>query len=602
MEKSSERFKKFKIIIRLFQYNRPYKRYLVLIFVISLFSTLLSLVPTYMMKPLTDNVFAPPVGTPMGERIWMLHILIIALIFIYVVQNIISSVLSYRQDWLGEKIGVNLRNILYTHLQKLSLKFYNLEKTGELYSRVCYDTQALQYFIVYELLQLFIYIVMFFGIGAILFYLEWRLTILLLVPMPLIVILSNMFGERLIHTYRKLYAKIANMGSVVFNAIKGVVVVKTNVAEERELVRFEKANLDVSSEKLHRAKLNFLFLPLMGFILFLSGIVIRWLGGWQVIKGELTLGEMMVFIGYMWQFYGPVSGINSIYERYQNTVVAAERVFKLLDTEPEICDIPEAAELPYIQGNIRFDHVSFSYDGRKNVLEDISLEVKPGEIVGITGPNGAGKSTLVYLICHLYEATSGSIFIDGYDIRKVKLESLRNQIGLVLQDTLLFYGTIAENIAYGKPDASKMEIIFAAKACGAHDFIMRLPDAYDSLLGEGGVGLSGGEKQRISIARVLLRNPRIVIFDEATASVDLETQLIIHKTIKNLAQERTIFIVSLNPSMLEVAGKLIILEDGRIKEFGTYENLSKTGGMVSHLLKEEKLKETEERSSDTYVA
>ena len=591
MKKNTGRFKKIKIILRIFEYCRPFKRYLVMVFVGSLLSTLLSLVPTYLMRPLTDKVFAPSAPTSAQDRIFYLNVFIILLLVVYVVQTSVSSILEYYKDWLGEKIGVNLRRALYAHLQKLSLKFYNLEKAGELHSRVCYDTQPLKYFFVFDLVQLFIYVVMFLGIGTVLFYLDWRLTILLLVPMPLIVILSNTFGERLIITYRKVYQKIANMSSIVFNAIRGIIVVKTNVAEERELAKFCRANLDLSMERLRRAKLNFLFLPAMGFIIYLSGILVYWLGGYKVIKGELTLGEMMVFIGYMWQFYGPVSGINSIYSRYQDTIAAAERVFKVLDTEPEIRNAPEAIELPCIQGNVRFENVTFTYDGQKNVLEGINLEVKSGEIVGITGPSGAGKSTLAYLFCRLYEISGGSVSVDGYDIQRVKMESLLSQIGLILQETMLFYGTVAENIAYGKPDASRLEIISAAKAASAHNFIMRLPDAYDTLLGEGGVGLSGGERQRISIARVLLKNPKIIIFDEATSSVDLDTQMIIQATIERLAKEHTVFVISHHLSMLKITNRLIVIDNGRIIEQGTYENLSRAGGMFTRFLKENKSEE-----------
>jgi len=592
MSNNSNRFKKIKLILRLFEYSRTYKRYLVIVFVGSLLATLLSLVPTYIMKPLTDKVFAPALPIPPRDRFFTLNLLIILLVVVYVVQISVSSILEYYKGWLAEKIGINLRRALYAHLQKLSLKFYNLERTGELHSRICYDTMSLQYFIVSDLLQLFIYLVMFLGIGTILFCLEWKLAILLLVPIPLIIILSNTFGERLIFTYRRLHQKMANMDSAVFNALKGIIVVKTNVAEEREAVKFEKVNTDVSTERLHCAKLNLSFLPSMGFIITLSGVLVYWFGGWQVIKGKLTLGEMMVFIAYMWQFYGPISGVNSIYARYQDTIAAAERVFKVLDAKPEIRDAVDAIDLPSIQGNVRFDNITFTYDGQKNVLEGIQLEAKPGEIVGIAGSSGAGKTSLAYLLCRLYDVSGGSVSVDGYDLKKIKIESFLNQIGLILQETMLFYGTIAENIAYGKLEASKIEIISAAKAAGAHDFIMRLSDAYDTLLGEGGVGLSGGERQRISIARVLLKDPKIIIFDEATASVDLATQTIIQATIKRLSKGRTIFVISHHPDMLKITDRVLILDRGKIIESGNYDDLSKSGGLFTKLFKENNSEET----------
>ena len=602
MNKNPERFKEIKLILRLFTFARPYKNYLILIFVLSIFSTLLALVPTYIMKPLTDKVLAPSQPTSMDNRVWLLSELIILLVIVYVAETIINSFLQYRKEWLGVKIGLNLRKTLYAHLQRLTLKFYNSEKAGNLHSRVCYDTQSLQYFLVYDLLDLFTSIVMFLAIGIVLFFLNRTLTLLLLLPIPVIMYLSHTFGERLVATYRRLYQKSANMSSVVFNAIKGIVVVKTSVAEEREVARFEIVNSNVSNERINKSKLYFLFLPAMSSILFISGIMIRWSGGWQIITGSLSLGALMVFIGYMWQFYEPIRDINGIYARFQDVIAAAERFFKILDTEPELYAVRETITIPHLKGNIRFDNVVFTYDGKNNVLENINLEIQPGEIMGIVGPSGAGKSSLLQLLCRLYEPRSGSIYIDGNEIQKLDLKFLREQIGIILQDTFLFFGTIAENIAYTKPDASKIEIISAAKAAGAHEFIMRFPDAYDTLLGESGVGLSGGERQRISIARVLLKNSKIVIFDEATSAVDLLTQDIIKSTIKKLKEEgRTVFVISHQLSMMEITDRLMFLDKGRLIEHGTYESLSKTGGALANFLKEKKSAQEKERSLGFYV-
>jgi ATP-binding cassette subfamily B protein len=602
MKKNDERFKKCRLILRLFKYVRPFRKTLILIFALSIFATLVSLVPTYIMKPLTDEVLAPSVPKSINERIFSLNGLIILLVIAYVLETVISSFLQYKKDWLGVKIGINLRKTLYSHMQKLSLKFYNSEKTGSLHSRVCYDTRCMELFVVNDLLDFFKSFVMFLAIGVVLFSLNSTLTVLLLLPLPIVMYLSHTFGERLVSTYRRLYQKAANMSSVVFHAIKGILVVKTSVAEEREIARFDIINSNVSDERINKSKLYYLFLPAMGSVLFISGIMIRWFGGWQIITGSLSLGTLMVFIGYMWQFYNPIRQINGIYARFQDVIAASERYFKILDTDPEIYVKREAITLPYLKGYIRFDNIVFSYDGKNNVLENINLETQPGEIIGIIGPSGAGKSSLLQLLCRLYEPRSGTIYIDGQEIRKFDLEFLRYQIGIVLQDTFLFSGTIAENIGYTKPDASKIEIVTAAKAAGAHEFIINLPDAYDTLLGEGGCGLSGGEKQRISIARVLLKNSKIVIFDEASSSIDLLTQSIIRRTFKKLKEEgHTVFIISHQLSMMELTDRLIFLDKGRLAEQGTYESLSKAGGALANFLKKKELAQKEERNLDFYV-
>ena len=279
--------------------------------------------------------------------------------------------------------------------------------------------------------------------------------------------------------------------------------------------------------------------------------------------------------------------MNILFVRYQNTTAAGDRIFNLLESETEITDTPDAVQLSNLKGEIRLVNVNFSYDGQENILHKINLEIRPGEIIGVTGPNGSGKTTLLHLLCRLYDASDGIIYIDGIDIRKIKGECLHNQIGVMLQDTLLSRGTITENIAYSTPDTRINEIITAAKASGAHNFIMRFPDAYDTIIGEGGVGLSGGERQRISFARLLLKNPKIILLDEPTSSVDLETQALFKATIAKLADNHTIIITSQQPSMFKKVDRLFIMKNGRFVESGTYNSLSKTGGLFSNLLKQE---------------
>jgi len=601
MRKSSERYRKIRLMVRLFKYLKSYRRHFIILFIFTILSAFLGLVPVYLMKPLTDDVFVAS-NRPINDRIWDLNLICFMLVLVQIVDTVISSLLNYSRSWLSQKIGMNLRRVLYAHLQKLSLQFFYEEKTGDLHNRITDDPESIQRFFVRDIVDFIISFVMLIGITIILFYLEWRLAIILIIPFPLILILLRVFGEKIIVIYRKLYHKLDSMSSLLFNAISGIIVVKTNVAEERELARFDKANTEIATESLRNAFLSFTFLPLIGIIIFSAGVGVRWFGGWRVIQNQLTVGEIIVFMGYTMQFYGPLSGINQIYLNFQDAVTATERIFRILDTEPKIYSAPGAIDLPTIKGNIKFTDVTFSYDGHKKVLEHVNLEVKPGEVIGIAGRSGGGKTTLLKLLCRLYDPLEGFISIDGFNLFNVKLGSLRKQIGIVLQETILFYGTVAENIAYGRPDASKKEIVFAAKAAGAHDFIMRLPYAYDTLMGEE-VGLSGGQKQRISIARVLLKNPRIAIFDEALSSVDLETGAFIQASMKMLAKNSTVFIISQKPSELKMANRLIVIDNGRIVESGTYESLSKSGGIFTTFIKKNEInpEDIEKRSLSIHV-
>lgn len=576
-----ERFKKIKIILQLSKYIRPYRAHYIAVFLVSGLGTLLSLVPTYMIKPLTDKVFAPSVSVSVAQRSNVLNLLVFLLLLVYIVQVLINSIKEYQKRWLSEKIGADIRNDLYAHLQKLPMKFYAFETAGNIQSRICYDTQYLHYFLVDELMNLFIWIVMCLGIGSILFYLRWKLALLLLMPVPIIVLLSRLFGEKIFFAYRVLYQKMGNMSTLAFRAITGATIIKTNVAEKKELFKFVKASDNVFAKRLQTTKVDLSFSPLKGFIIFLSGILVYWIGGTSVIAKDLTLGELMVFIGYTWQFYAPVESLGRAYSTFQNTVASAERVFKIFNAEPEVQGGHGAVDLHISRGAIKFYKVTFGYEGNKNVLEDISFEVSPGEVIGITGPSGAGKSTMVYLLSRLYEISKGAIYIDGFDVRTIKIKSLRNQIGVVLQETLLFYDTIAENIAYARPETSLGEIIAAAKAAGAHNFIMKLPDAYDTLIGESGAGLSGGERQRIAIARVLLKNPKIIIFDESTSALDLKSETLIRTTIEMLKDKHTIFIISHRLSMLDMADKLFVVQGGRISELGSGDRLKEAEMLIS---------------------
>jgi len=564
--KTKKKMQRRKIFWRFLEYAAPSKGVMVFIMIGTVLLSALQLVSTYMMKPLTDTVFVPKSPLTSAVRMQRLNFLIFMLIVLFLFQVLLGAWLDFLKKQLGEKIGVRVRDDIFRKLHKLPMTFYNQQQTGELQAFATYHVNAIQNFVVYDVTSL----LMFIGIGTVLTFLNFRLMVLLLLPIPVAILLTYFSGKRINTVMRKVYQKYQQMSSNIYTNIVAAAVIKTNTAENFEYRKFEKSNIDVCRSWLEVARLSLIYGPLAALVFFLSGEGVKWFGGRQIISGEMSLGDLMVFIGYGVQFHGPVHSLTWIYERFQSTAAAGLRIFSVLDQKEEVPTETRQMASPVLRGGVRFDKVAFGYTPEKDVLKDITFEVRPGETIGITGPSGAGKTTMISLLCRLYEPGSGAIYVDSNNVRDVDKQCLRGQIGLILQDTLLFQGTIAENIAYAHPTASPSDIIAAAKSAGAHYFISRMPEAYDSIIGERGSGLSGGEKQRISIARALLRKPRIIVFDEATSSLDSATELFIQEKIKGLAGQHTVFIITHRVSMLCHVDKLIILDKGVIRAMGSY--------------------------------
>ena len=591
---------------RLFSYIKPYKTKALLGFTLTIALTVIGLLPPLLNQALIDDVIVPTInigeekasamltekasrepppstrllhwidttlasGAPSQSR--LLLWVVLGLLGVYILRGLISGVRMYALGWLGQRIVYDLQMQLFQHLQLLSLTFYNNLSTGRIMTRVTSDTERMRGFITSGFQDIVIDGLTIVGICAMLFYINWELALLALIPIPFMIIGTVIYRTRIHWIFHRIWRRISTLNAMLADTIPGVKVVKAFAQENRELDRFNERNVDLRDSRMTAFRMRSYYIPSIAFITSVGSIILWWFGGNRVLNDALTLGELQAFIAYMMMFYAPVRSLCNLTEELESAATTAERVFEIIDTEPEVQDDPDAIDPGPMQGSIEFRNVSFTYDGSARILDRVYFKTTPGEMIGIVGPSGAGKSTLVNLISRFYDATDGQIRIDGHPLTMIKQQALRGQIGVVLQEPLLFQGSIGSNIAYGHPDATRQEIIEAARAANAHTFIMNFPDGYDTQVGERGGRLSGGERQRISIARALIGNPRILILDEATASVDTETEFEIQEALERLVAGRTTFAIAHRLSTLKNADRLLVLERGRIAEVGTHEEL-----------------------------
>jgi ATP-binding cassette subfamily B protein len=568
-------------LLRLWRFAKPYKGQLLLGFVLTLLGTAASLVPPYLTMPLMDDVLIPFQN---GQQIDP------NLVALYLGGLFLSALVAWGLTWaktyilalVSERIGADLRTTTYEHLMRLSLEYFGGKRTGDLMTRIGSETDRICVFLSLHLLDFFTDAIMLLMTAAILFSINPWLAVATLVPLPIIMWLIHAVRHRLKTGFEKIDRVWSEVTSVLADTIPGIRVVKAFAQEKREAARFHEANRQnlVVNDRINR--IWALFSPSISFLTEVGLLVVWAFGVWLVAHGETSVGVLTAFIAYISRFYGRLDSMSRIVSWTESSASATKRIFDILD---HVSSVPEPAQpvhLQEVQGRIEVRNVGFRY-GNREVNRGIDITIEPGQMVGLVGHSGSGKSTLVNLICRFYDVTEGSIRIDGVDIRSLPVAEYRRNIGLVLQEPFLFFGTIADNIAYGKPDATREQIMAAARAAHAHEFILRLPQGYDSIVGERGQGLSGGERQRISIARALLIDPRILILDEATASVDSETEKEIQKALDNLVQGRTTIAIAHRLSTLQRADRLIVLDRGQVVEEGTHDELMVRQGAYYNL-------------------
>ena len=608
--------KKHRVLLRILVYLKPYKFAATMLMFAVIASTVLLLVPPYFYRILVDDVLAlndaaRAVGevseTRLGKMFREIGIASIALalavgclLLVQIITSLNEIFLGRLSAWLTIRLTADIRNQVYNRLHSLAIRFFDKRKTGTVISHITEDSQRLEWFLLDFLQFVAVDLFLIFGIGAVLFSENWRLSCLILIPIPLIIIGARWFWRKVHHLWHRAWRRRSKLFDIVNDSISGIRVVRAFGQQTGEISRFSTANEDARHYDTYAETVWATYYPPLAFTVSLGTLIAWYAGGLQVITGDMSLGTLFFFHSLLAMFYGPLRHISPLINYASRALTAAERIFEVIDSQPEQHDDGTLVSMPDLNGEVEFRNMTFGYDSHKPVLQDINLHVKSGEMIGLVGHSGAGKSTMINLVCRFYAPDSGGIYIDGEDITKIRLEDLRRQTGVVLQEPFLFSGTIAENISYAKPDATIEEVIAAAKAANAHEFIVKFPDGYDSEVGERGGQLSGGERQRISIARAILHNPRILILDEATSSVDVQTEKKIQQAIDRLVQNRTTFAIAHRLSTLRNADRLFVIEKGRGVECGSHEELMEKKG-IYHKLVETQRQASEIRSAAQVV-
>lgn len=564
------------LYLRILKFIRPYLGRLIAAGFCTVMTAAANLYVPWIVRDVIDKVFQ-------NKDSDLLNLISLGIVVIFFARGIFYYGQSYLMNYVGESIVIDVRGIVYRKLMTLSTHFFDTNKLGTIMSYVTNDVAALQGAMVANSIEIITETSVLIGSVGAMVYLDWKLTLFTFCTFPVVLFFMDFFGKKIRKSGHRIQQATADITSILQETLAATRVVKSFVREPYEIARFDQQNKANFYANMKSAKLMGTLSPVIEFIAALGATAIIWFGGRSVIGGDITAGSLVAFLVYAINISNPIKRIARVLGSIQKALAAAERVFYIMDLTDTIPQKPDAITLPSVEGNVEFRHVSFAYNKGETILHDVSFSAKPGQAIALVGPSGAGKSTVASLLPRFYDVTEGAIFVDGHDVRDVTLASLREQVGIVPQETNLFNDTVYNNILYGRLDATRDEVIAAAKAANADEFIQQLPKGYDTQLGDRGVNISGGQRQRISIARAILKNPRILILDEATSALDTESERIVQEALDRLMVGRTSFVIAHRLSTIQNAAKIIVLDKGSIVEEGTHQQLMAKHGLYAHL-------------------